>query len=151
MTFTRRSFIQNLGVATFAAVSLNSAGDIFGQTAKSTHLFTPPVESLNDPLSYWSSTHFQSLVNTPLRVYKNKKSYVKLQIVEVKELKRAANESRGYFGESFSILLQASAMTKLSQNLYTVSHDNLGEFSLFIAPVGTKVNQFEAIINRISR
>lgn len=150
MTTTRRRFIQNIGMATVAAVSLNSTVNIFGQSSKTDKLILPP-ETLSDPLNYLMSGHFQSVVDTPVRVYTNRRSYVQLQLIEVKELKREVNENRGYNGESFSLLFQAPQRTKLSQKTYLLSHDNLGEFSLFLAPVGSRGDKYEAIINRIDR
>lgn len=149
MKITRRNFIQTLGTAALAIGFLNPVENVFGQTRTKDDLFLIPPESMNDPLAYLTSKHFEPFVNTFVRVQKNEKRIVELELIEVKELNNKDNEKRGFTGESFSLLFQSSGKIKLPQNTYKVEHAALGEFSLFLVPVGLKGNRYQAIINRI--
>jgi hypothetical protein len=53
--------------------------------------------------------------------------------------------------EGFSLLFQGDDKSFLSQKLYTFSHEKIGDFQLFIVPVGKNDRgyQYEAIINRL--
>jgi hypothetical protein len=149
MTITRRRFIQNLGIGALAAVSLTSTGSIFAQISKTDGLFATPPESFSDPLNYLTKAHFEPFVDTFVQVRTGEKQ-IRLRLIEVTELKRAANESRAFSGESFSLLFQDSRPARLNQDVYPIQHFALGEFSLLLVPTGLKGNRYEAIINRIA-
>lgn len=150
MTITRRGFIRNLGAATVAVAALTATGNIFGQTLNTDELFPLPPESLSDPLNYLTRAHFEPFVNTFVQVSKDEKQ-IRLQLIEVKELKREANESRSFRGESFSLLFADTRKSRLAQDTYSIEHFALGKFSLLLVPTGLKGNHYEAIINRIGR
>ena len=52
--------------------------------------------------------------------------------------------------EGFTLLFQGSDDVFLNQQIYAFSHDKLGDFELFIVPVGKdeKGYQYEAVFNR---
>jgi hypothetical protein len=55
-------------------------------------------------------------------------------------------------GECFSLLFRAPTGVALDQRTYRVEHAALGEFPLFLVPLGPGDNgahQFEAVINRL--
>jgi hypothetical protein len=149
MTITRRRFIQNLGTAAIAAAALTSAGGIFAQISKTDGLFVPPPESFSDPLNYLTKAHFEPFVDTFVQVRKGEKQ-IQLRLIEVTELKREANERRSFSGESFSLLFEDSRKARLTQEVYSIQHFALGEFSLLLVPTGIRGNRYEAIINRIA-
>lgn len=148
MTITRRNFIQNLGAVTAAVVTLNSTGSIFASSSNPNELFLPSA-SLSDPLNYLKKAHFEPFINTSVRVQTVKKQ-IQLRLVEVKDLNSKTNLSRGFKGESFSLLFEDSRQSKLPQETYKIQHARLGEFALFLVPTGLKGNRYEAIINRIN-
>lgn len=150
MNTTRRKFIRNLGIGVFAAVSLCSTGSVFAQLSdRDDLLFAVPPESFSDPLNYLTKAHFEPFVNTFMQVQTGAKQ-IRLQLVEVRDLKREANESRSIRGESFSLLFEDSRKNRLPQEVYRIEHFALGEFSLLLVPTGTRGNRYEAIINRIA-
>jgi hypothetical protein len=149
MTITRRGFIQNLGIGAIAAASLTSAGSIFAQISKTDGLFAAPPESFSDPLNYLTKAHFEPFVDTFVQVRTGEKQ-IRLRLIEVTDLKREANESRAFSGESFSLLFEDSRKARLPQDVYPIQHFALGEFSLLLVPTGIKGNRYEAIINRIA-
>ncbi len=54
-------------------------------------------------------------------------------------------------GESFSLIFRGHGNAKLGQETYTLEHPRLGEFPLFLVPVGPPVKgqDFQAVVNRI--
>jgi hypothetical protein len=63
-------------------------------------------------------------------------------------------ESRERFGgESFSIVFLAPADAPLEQQIYTVKHQEMGTFELFLVPVGRddKGVKYEAVFNLLSK
>jgi hypothetical protein len=54
-------------------------------------------------------------------------------------------------GESFSLIFRGHGNAKLGQQIYTLEHPRLGEFPLFVVPVGrpAKGQEFQVIVNRI--
>ena len=150
MKTTRRKFIQHLGSAAIAVITLSSAGSVLGQTINSDGLFHIPDIS-TDPVSRLTSAHFSPFIDTFVRVYTNEKRSVRLKIAGVKELRRETNERRGYQGECFSVLFEDSRPFRLPQDVYRIEHLALGEISLLLVPVGIDGNIYEIVINRISR
>jgi len=53
--------------------------------------------------------------------------------------------------EAFTLVFRGNADQPLTQGEYRFEHDALGEFTLFIVPVGgdTASREYEAIINRL--
>lgn len=149
MNIPRRRFIRNLGVAAIAAASLTSTSSIFAQISKNEEFFVPPPESLSDPLNYLTKAHFEPFVDTFVQVREGEKQ-IQLRLIQVAELKREANERRSFSGESFSLLFEDSRKARLTQEVYSIQHFALGEFSLLLVPTGIKGNRYEAIINRIA-
>ncbi|HEX8249288.1 MAG TPA: hypothetical protein VF599_14015 [Pyrinomonadaceae bacterium] len=149
MTTTRRRFIRNFGAAAIAAASFSSTGSIFAQISKTEELFIVPPASASDALNGLTREHFLSFVNTFVEVRTGDDRRIQLQLIEVADLKRQANEKRFPGGESFSLLFQDSRKSRLPQDVYPMQHFALGEFSLLLVPTGIKGNRYEAIINRI--
>jgi hypothetical protein len=55
-------------------------------------------------------------------------------------------------GESFSLVFRGPADAALDQRTYHVEHDALGDFPLFLVPLGPAADgahQFEAVVNRL--
>lgn len=156
MKMHRRNFIQTLGITALALGFLNPVKDVFGQKGNilgslEGGLFPIPPESLNDPLTYLTSRHFEPFVNTVVRVKKSESRTIELELIEVKQLNHEVNDKRGFYGESFSLLFQNAGKTKLPQGTYEIEHDALGRFSLFLVPTGLRGIRYEAIINHVSR
>lgn len=150
MKINRRNFIQAFGTTALAISFFNPVKTVFGQTVTGDDLFPVPAESLNEPLTYLTSRHFEPYVNTFVRVQKSEKRSVQLELIEVSQTPNEGNAKHGFNGESFSLLFQSADKAKLVQGTYKISHDALGEFSLLLVPVGLRGIRYEAIINHVN-
>jgi len=149
MNVSRRKFLLFSGAAVLSAAIVLPGQNIFGQSLISDKLFSLPPESTNDALNYLRREHFESVVNTFFQFQTDEGRAFRLQLLSVENLRREENERQGYSGESFSLIFESSKKSKIAQQNFQVNHDTLGQFMLFIVPVGLKGNRYEAIINRI--
>jgi hypothetical protein len=150
MKISRRKFLLNSGAAAFSAAIILPGQNIFGQTAINEQAYAIPPESTNDALNYLRREHFESVVNTFFQFQTEEGRNLKLQLLAIENLRREENDQQGFGGESFSLLFEGTKKSKIAQGNYQVSHDTLGQFMLFIVPVGLRGNRYEAIINRIN-
>lgn len=93
-----------------------------------------------------TENEFSQHLNTKFRVNLDD-SHMDLELVEVKSYIGKPVEQEGM--ERFSIYFQGPADPHLPQELYTFSHDQMGEFDLFIVPIGKNDAGFryEAVFN----
>lgn len=84
------------------------------------------------------------LVGSTFRIHRPQSSSLKVKLVSATRL---PNE----IGESFSLIFRGHGNAKLGQETYTLAHPRLGEFQLFLVPVGrvAKGQSFQAVVNRI--
>jgi len=149
MKISRRKFFLNTGVAALTAAVVFPAQNTFGQSLKTGQFFPIPPESTNDALTFLRREHFEAFVNTAFQFQPAEGRAFNLQLIAAENSSRSANEKQGLSGESFSLLFEGSKKSKIPQGNYQVSHA-LGQFTLFITPVGLRGNRYEAIINRIN-
>jgi hypothetical protein len=76
---------------------------------------------------------FSQHVNTKFRANLNADNGVDLELVEVKGYMSKHNEQTGM--ERFSVYFQGPGEPYLPQKSYTVQHDQMGEFEIFIVPI----------------
>lgn len=138
MKFTRRNFIQSSAVAALAVTVGKAAGkSVFGR-------FSGP-----DPLGFLKREHFAPFIDTAFRVSSDTGRTVTIRLREAVDLKNQINEGRGFTGESYRLGFDAPRKFGLVQGTYYFDHENLGRFSLFLAPIGGSGIHYEAIVNRI--
>jgi len=85
------------------------------------------------------------LVGTAFEVHRPDGGAVGVELVDASEL-------RGGPGECFSLVFCGTADAALDQRTYRMEHGSLGEFALFLVPIGPAEDgrpQFEAVINRL--
>ena len=89
---------------------------------------------------------FSKQLNTKFRVSLGD-SLVDLELVEVKSYLSKQKEHEGM--ERFSLYFQGPAEPHLPQQLYAFNHDQMGEFNIFIVPIGKNDAGFryEAVFN----
>jgi len=150
MKITRRNFLLYSGAAALSATVVLPSKNVFGQSFKTEPLFPIPPESTDDALNYLRREHFEALVNTVFEFQSDDGRNSNLNLILVENLTLRANQKQGLTGDGFSLLFEGSKKAKIRQGVYQVKHDLLGKFSLFIVPVGLRVDRYEAIINRIN-
>jgi len=94
-----------------------------------------------------SLTHeaFTQNANTKFRVLLDENTTVELELVEVSELKLYPRQ------EEFSVEFRGPSDMFLGQGVRDFSHEQMGQFELFIVPVNQDAQGFyyEAVFNRI--
>src|SRR5215213_561167 len=94
-----------------------------------------------------SLTHeaFSQQANTKFQVQVDENTPVELELTEVSELKLYPHQ------EEFSIIFRGPLTTFLGQGVHIFSHDQIGQFELFIVPIRQDEQGFyyEAIFNRL--
>lgn len=94
-----------------------------------------------------SLTHeaFSQHVNTKFQVQVEENTDVELELTEISELKVYPQQ------EEFTILFRGPSDAFLGQGVRSFTHDQMGQFDLFIVPVRQDGEGFyyEAVFNRI--
>ena len=89
---------------------------------------------------------FAARLNTPFRVRQEEAGAVELQLIEV-------NDKSIPRQEMFSLIFQGPNQAFLPQRLYSIEHDQIGVFDLFLVPIGQDENgyRYEAVFNRLRK
>lgn len=76
---------------------------------------------------------------------------VGLALTSVSGLQSSENPGNGKVYESFSIFFQGPGTQCLGQGTWTIRHQRLGSFELFIVPIGNMEGrfQYQAAFNRV--
>jgi hypothetical protein len=92
---------------------------------------------------------FATRLDTPFWVRRGRANPDEDLAVELR-LIEAADKSN-HRQEMFSIVFQGPDQTFLPQGLYSMEHDKVGAFELFIVPIGHDQNgyHYEAVFNRL--
>lgn len=142
---SRRNLLRG-GAAAFLAAGLPMARPPIGRG---------PVGSLLSRLPAHAPTRFRAAplrqseyapyVNTAFRFLVDRETVQTTLTGVVTRTKASVN------GEAFSLEFSAPPSTALTQGTYTVSHDKLGQFSLFVVPVDRPASgqTYEAAFNRL--
>lgn len=149
MKITRRNFIRTSGTAVLAAGALGSFSNVLGQSRSAGDHGAVPAESLSDPVYYLTRAHFEPYLNTTMRVHDTENVF-ELRLVDLPDHTRPANQKKGFYGESFSLILTSPSGTRLAPGIYTFEHPALGTFALGLNPAGG-ADRYEAVINRITQ
>jgi hypothetical protein len=90
---------------------------------------------------------FSQHVNTDFNLKLEAPEPIELRLVEVKGYAKKAEEHQGM--ERFSAFFTGPAKYRLPQGTYTLSHEGMGEFDIFLVPVSQNANGFryEAVFN----
>lgn len=90
---------------------------------------------------------FAAYLNTVFRVYVDDANTIEVALIEVSELHLSPRQER------FAIVFRGPNDTFLGQGLRRFSHDQIGEFDLFLVPIsrGDQGTNYEAVFNRIPK
>jgi hypothetical protein len=109
-----------------------------------------------EQLDYLTQSSFTPYVNTQFRVYLSPSSVRGLKLMEVSDFLATLpkSESKGSLNktEGFSLLLTLPPGKSFEQDTYLIEHDALGNFYMFLVPVGEKgkkgFDYYEAVVYR---
>ncbi len=88
---------------------------------------------------------FAGCLNTRFRLMDGPEASFDLELAEVSELKVASRQ------QFFSIYFEGPASQLLSQRIYRLSHDTLGEMDLFLVPIAKRGESilYEVVFNHL--
>jgi hypothetical protein len=97
-----------------------------------------------------TENEFSKHVKTKFRLKPNttsKEQQVELELAEVKGYAKKAEEHSGM--ERFSAFFDGPGDLQLPQGIYSLSHDQMGEFEIFLVPIARDERGFryEAVFN----
>lgn len=103
------------------------------------------------PLEELSHAHFAAQVQTKFRVWINPQNAVELELTEVTAARIHGGRNASY--ENFALNFAGPAVPLLPQRIYRFESAALGEFELFIVPVGqdARGTQYQASFNRLAK
>lgn len=144
--YNRRSFIKFTGVATVGGLMLGSNSNIFGSDNK---YFPIPAEVFSDKINLLNQQTFESLVNSSFNIMRENLSPISMRLVEIigKDEKKQRAEEVAFDG--FSLIFEVEGKDSLGDEIYNVSHPELGEFSMFMSTVGRSGKRFQAVFSRV--
>jgi hypothetical protein len=98
-----------------------------------------PLEKLNFQI-------FESELNSTFNVVLSQSAVVPLTLIQAS---RADQPDSRY--ENFSLFFDGPADHPLPQRIYAFEHERLGQFDLFIVPIGNERGrfQYQAVFNRL--
>jgi hypothetical protein len=107
-----------------------------------------PPEVYNDPLFYYRKSDFTSALKTKFVVQTKGFRGIVLTLAEVKDIGPVPDQATGR--ECFSLLFRSP--NALRQNTYTLKHNVLGTFDIFIVPLPKDRlgRRYIAVINRLN-
>lgn len=90
---------------------------------------------------------FSQRLNTSFRLKLDTPKQIELKLVEVKGYSSKADEQSGM--ERFSVFFTGPRHIHLPQGLYTLEHDAMGTFDIFLVPIALNDDGFryEAVFN----
>lgn len=152
MHVTRRTFLHTAITASMTFAVIQNSGSVFGQKAVDEDLYPLPVETYSHPLYSMTAKQFESLIGQAFSVTSPDGSVRDLVLTEVKLIERLGNTVRGYYGESFSLILESrGGGAVLAQDTYELRGDGLPQFSVLLVPVGREQKEYEVLMNRLTR
>lgn len=156
MDDSRRKFLKTGTLAAlFAGVQLKnitfvSAQQVRGGRLSPTGGFQVPSKSRADIINYFSKDTFSPYLNTTFRASLKTSQGATLRLIEVNDLQASRRHPESVKG--FSLIFSGPKSRPLEAQVYTIEHDALGRFSLFLTQVdrSRESHFYEALINRIS-
>jgi hypothetical protein len=149
MNISRRKFAQTVGLAVVGAGAVASAGDLFSQSRLGGGLSSLPGEIYADRTFSFTSETFTPFIGTIFQPSDDMMRRSTLQLMEVVKHDRPQNQVKGITGESFSLIFQLVGKKPLASKIHVFDHAALGNFSLFVTPVGRSGKEFEAVVNHL--
>lgn len=151
MVISRRGFLQAGSMTAVAVVVTGGLSQAaFGQVSSDKKSVLPIGGDRADRLSELTRSTFDEHIFSTFRFRVKKAGWVDLQLVEVQNLRPASSVgSEGDGKECYSLVFQSLSDITLRQGTYSLSHERLGKFELFVVPLRAESMRYVAIINRL--
>lgn len=152
MHITRRNFLRNIG----AAITLTAFGgglqNIFGQTDETSGTFPIPVETYSQPLYSMTAKQFEQYIGREFTAsLPDEGGTINLILTEVNPIERLPNTTRGFYGESFSLVFENRGKRRLAQDTYDIRTQGLEQFSALLVPTDRLMKRYEMVVNHLTR
>ncbi|MGB9179342.1 MAG: twin-arginine translocation signal domain-containing protein [Pyrinomonadaceae bacterium] len=155
MDDSRRKFLKAGALAALVAgaqlksFTFVSAQQIRGGRLNPAGDFQVPQKSQADIINYFSKETFAPYLSTSFRASLKTAPGATLKLIEVNDLKASRKHPETVKG--FSLIFSGPKSKRLEPKIYTIEHDALGRFSLFLTPVEREAGRlfYEAVFNRI--
>lgn len=154
---SRRDFLRTGTMVSISAAAALSFADItfaqqyFGKFNNSG--FRLPEEALLNPLHNLRSDEFSQYIDMPFWIAHPTEGNLEVTLIEVINNQSALFQSknRSQSAECFTLVFSGSNSTSLKQGQYTVTHEKIGLFELFLVPgaLGKATCHYEALFNRL--
>lgn len=147
MSISRRKFLGTGTLALIAAgVPLKA---LAGEAVKESAAKSGSFRLGGNGLHHLDSESFSRCLNTNFRMRSGKTGSISVRLVEVNHWPGSKAGKTGK--ECFSVVFLGAGAKRLRQETYTIEHDSLGKFPLFVVPSGKNKRGFyyEAVINRL--
>lgn len=156
MNISRRRFIKTgVMVAAFAGVPLGLAKTAAAQQVGRPDSLTSDQalnEGQTDRLFYYNKSTFTPYLNSQFRVHLNSSKAVAVTLVGIEDFSDSQETLSAVGDECFALQFNEPSGRAFGQQTYEVEHAALGQFSLFIVPVGMRTGKgqvsYEAVFNR---
>ena len=161
MSISRRNFLYRSAAAALlagiplAAIRPVSAFQRQRSPAPQRPIGAPiPYEAQSDSAFYMSKSTFQAHLNTLFNVQVGTAiNGVPIRLMEIRDLVPAAEKATAAASgrEAFALVFRGVKRDPFKQKTYTIKHDALGTFNLFLVPVGGDKTYlyYEAVFNRL--
>lgn len=144
--YNRRSFIKFTGVATVGGLMLGSNSNIFGKIKE---YFPIPTEVVSDKINLLNQQTFEPLVNSSFTITRENLSSVSMRLVEIIGKDEMKHRAETVAFDGFSLIFEVEGKDSLNDEIYNISHPELGEFSMFMSTVGRSGKRFQAVFSRV--
>jgi hypothetical protein len=113
--------------------------------------FQIPYASQRDPLYYLKSSSFSPYLNDTFRFRAQSGKAVSVKLFKVTDFKKSTDVVSE---DSFSLVFRGPSNQPLKQNIYTIEHAALGNYTLLATPIVSRDKRamyYEVIINHRTR
>jgi Domain of unknown function (DUF6916) len=96
---------------------------------------------------FQTAADFEKCLDTNFRVELESPGPIEIKLIAVTPRKSEPHEQAGM--ERFSVVFSGPPDVFLPQNLYRMTHPEMGEFDVFLVPIAPEANEFryEAVYN----
>jgi hypothetical protein len=141
---SRKGLLKLGAVAAFVLGAGPAARAVASDTVATTKAGAGATGSSVRGPRYLKLATYLPLVGSTFKIRRSQAPSLSVKLVSAERL---PNE----IGESFSLIFRGHRNARLVQETYTIAHPRLGDFPLFLVPVGqeAKGQSFQAVVNRI--